>query len=114
MPGKPLGSLRGKNVCVVHLATISFSGASMVCEPTVDKCLKLADQILADTEPLLLTVSPTPMENHGIPGIPPWGEMVNGKPSLRPFSVCHHKSAARVIALHLLLNVFLEESPLLV
>ena len=103
----------------MHLATISFSGASMVCEPTVDKCLKLADEILTDgfvtdTEPLLLNVTPTQMEQQGLPGIPPWGVMVNGVASLRPFSVCHHKSAARVIALHLLVNVFMEESQLLV
>ena len=107
----------------MHLATISFSGASMVCEPTVDKILKLADEILTDgfvtdTEPLLLDVSPTRMDAiqgiQNMAGIPPWGDMVNGKPSLRPFSVCHHKSAARVIALHLLLNVFMEESQLLV
>ena len=119
LPGKPVGSLTAQDVCVVHLAAISFSGASMVCEPTVDKCLKLADEILTDgfvtdTEPLLLNVSPTQMENQGLLGIPPWGEMVNGKPSLRPFSVCHHKSAARVIALHILVNVFMEEPQLLV
>ena len=90
----------------------------MVCEPTVGKCSKLADEILTDgfvtdTEPLLLHVSPTQMD-QGLQGIPPWGDMVNGKPSLRPFSVCHHKSAARVIALHLLANVFMEEPQLLV
>ena len=119
LPGKMVGSLTAQDACVVHLATISFSAASMVCEPTVDKCLKLADEILTDgfvtdTEPLLLNVSPTQMEFCGLPGIPPWGEMVNGKPSLRPFSVCHHKSAARVIALHILVNVFMEEPQLLV
>ena len=116
LPGKPLASLTGSDVYVVHLATISLQGKSMVCEPTVDKILKLADEILTDgfvtdTEPLLLNVSPTQMENQGIPV---WGEMVNGKPSLRPFSVCHHKSAARVIALHILVNVFMEEPQLLV
>lgn len=119
LPGKPVGSLTAMDVCVVHLATISFSAASMVCEPTVDRVLKLADEILTDgfvtdTEPLLLNVSPTQMENQGLLGIPPWGEMVNGKPSVRPFSVCHHKSAARVIALHTLVNVFMEEPQLLV
>ena len=117
--GKPVGSLTAQDVCVVHLAGISFSRGCMVCEPTLDKVLKLADEILTDgfvtdTEPLLLNVSPTAVEKHGLECIPPWGETVNGKPSLRPFSVCHHKSAARVIALHLLLNVFLEESQLLV
>ena len=37
LPGKPVGSLTAQDVYVVHLATISFSGESMVCEPTVDK-----------------------------------------------------------------------------
>ena len=112
--GKPVGSLTAEDVCVVHLAAISFAGGSMVCEPTVDKIMKLADEILTDgfvtdTEPLLLNVTPTVMEMAAIPGIPPWGEMINGYPSLRAFSVCHHKSAARVIALHMLLNVFMEK-----
>ena len=121
LPGKPLGSLTGKDVCVVHLATISFLGASMVCEPTIDKIIKLVDEILTDgfvtdTEPLILNVTPTQMEQQGQEGISPWGATVgvDGFASLRPFSVCHHKSAARVIALHLLLNVFMEESQLLV
>ena len=114
LPGKPVGSLTAQDLFAVHLAATSFSGASMVCEPTLDKCLKLADEILTDgfvidKEPLILNVSPTQMEMEGIHGIPPWGELVNGKPSLRPFSVCHHKSAARVIALHMLVNVFFEE-----
>ena len=40
--------------------------------------------------------------------------MVDGVASLHPFNVCHHKSAALVIALqHLLLIVFMEESQLL-
>ena len=123
MPGKREGELTAADVVVMHLATISFSATSMVCEPTFDKVMKLVDEILTDgfvtdTEPLLLDVSPTRMDAirgiQGLAGIPPWGDMVNGKPSLRPFSVCHHKSAARVIALHLLLNVFMEESQLLV
>ena len=93
------------------------------CEPTVDKILKLADEILTDgfvtdTEPLLLDVSPTRMDAiqgiQNMAGIPPWGDMVNGKPTLRPFSILHHKSAARVIALHILVNVFMEEPQLLV
>ena len=46
LPGKLVGSLTAQDVCVVHLATISFSGLSMVCEPTVDKCLKLVDETL--------------------------------------------------------------------
>ena len=119
--GKPVGSLTAEDVCVVHLAAISFAGGSMVCEPIVDKVLKLADEILTDgfvtdTEPLILNVTPMQMEKEVdlMEGISPWGAMVDGVASLRPFSVCHHKSAARVIALHLLLNVFMEESQLLV
>ena len=89
----------------------------MVCEPTVDKVLKLADEIMTDgfvtdTEPLLLDVSPTHLEAvsvHTYESIPPWGDVVNGYPSLRIFSLCHHKSASRVVALHILLNVFMEE-----
>ena len=107
------------DVLVMHLATISFSATSMVCEPPIEKILKLADEILtdgsvSDTEPLILNVTPTQMEEEGLKGIPPWGAMVDGVQSLRPFSVCHHKSASRVIALHLVLNAFLEESQLLV
>ena len=119
LPGKQEAVLTAEDVIVMHLATISFSATSMVCEPTKDKILKLADEILTDgfvtdTEPLILNVTPMQMEQQGLEGISPWGAMVDGVASLRPFSVCHHKSAARVIALHLLLNVFLEESQLLV
>ena len=119
LPGKQEELLTAEDVIVMHLATISFSATSMVCEPTKDKILKLADEILTDgfvtdTEPLILNVTPMQMEKEGLEGISPWGAMVDGVASLRPFSVCHHKSAARVIALHLLLNVFLEESQLLV
>ena len=111
--------MTAEDVIVMHLATISFSATSMVCEPTIDKIMKLVDEILTDgfvtdTEPLILNVTPTQMEQQGLGGIPPWGAMVDGVPSIRPFSVCHHKSAARVIALHLLLNVFMVESQLLV
>ena len=121
LPGKQEELLTAEDVIVMHLATISFSATSMVCEPTKDKILKLADEILTDgfvtdTEPLILNVTPMQMEKEVVlmEGISPWGAMVDGVASLRPFSVCHHKSAARVIALHLLLNVFMEESQLLV
>ena len=119
LPGKQEESLTAEDVIVMHLATISFSATSMVCEPTIDKIMKLVDEILTDgfvtdTEPLILNVTPVQMEKEGLEGISPWGAMVDGVASLRPFSVCHHKSAARVIALHLLLNVFMEESQLLV
>ena len=119
LPGQQVESLTGADVHVMHVATISISAKSMVCEPAIDNILKLADEILTDgfvtdTEPLILNVTPMQMEQQGLEGISPWGAMVDGVASLRPFSVCHHKSAARVIALHLLLNVFLEESQLLV
>ena len=119
LPGKREGELTAADVLVMHLATISFSATSMVCEPPIEKILKLADEILTDgfvtdTEPLILNVTPTQMEEEGLKGFPPWGAMVDGVQSLRPFSVCHHKSASRVIALHLVLNAFLEESQLLV
>ena len=119
LPGKREGELTAADVLVMHLATISFSATSMVCEPPIEKILKLADEILTDgfvtdTEPLILNVTPTQMEEEGLKGIPPWGAMVDGVQSLRPFNVCHHKSASRVIALHLVLNAFLEEPQLLV
>ena len=110
-------TLSAKDVYVVHLAAISFSRKCMVCEPITDKVLKLADEIMADgfvthTEPLQLDVSPTHLEAASVlthESIPPWGDVVNGYPSLRVFSLCHHKSASRVVALHILLNVFMEE-----
>ena len=117
--GKGEGELTAADVLVMHLATISSSATSMVCEPPIEKILKLADEILTDgfvidTEPLILNVTPTQMEEEGLKGIPLRCAMVDGVQSLRPFSVCHHKSASRVIALHLVLNAFLEESQLLV
>ena len=118
LPGQQVESLTGADVHVMHLATFSFSVESMVCEPTIDIILKLADEILTngfvtDTEPLILNVTPTQMEQQGLKGIPPWGAMVDGSASIRPFSVCHHKSAARVTALHLVLIAFIQESQLL-
>ena len=44
----------------------------------------------------------------GLDVIPAWGETtVARRRALRPFSLGHHKSAARVITLHLIVNVFL-------
>ena len=118
LPGQQEESLTGADVHVMHLATIPFSAKSMVCEPTIDKILKVADEILTDgfatdTEPLILNVTPTQMEQQGLKGIPPWGAMVDGVASLRPFSVCHRQSAARVVALHILLIVFIQVFQLL-
>ena len=104
-------------VCVMHLAAISFSRTCMVYEPTADTILKLVDEILIDgfdidSDPLLLDVSPTHLECasvHTNGSVPPWGDVVNGCRSLRAFSLGHHKSASRVVALHILLNMFLEE-----
>ena len=117
LPGQQMESLTGADSQIMHLATISISANSIVCEPNIEKILKLADEILTkgfvtDTEPLILRVTPTQMEQQGLGGIPAWGAMVDGVPYIRPFSVCHHKSAARVIALHLLLIVFIQESQL--
>ena len=99
------------------LAGISFSRENMVCEPFLGKILKLADSIMTDgfvteTEHPLLDVSTTHVDEaavHAYDSIPPWGDVVNGERSLRIFSLCHHKSASRVIALHVLLNVFMED-----
>ena len=117
LPGQQVESLTGADVHVMHLATISISAKSMVCEPAIDNILKLADEILTDgfvtdTEPLILNVTPTQMEQQGLKGIPPWGATMDGSESIRPFSVCHHKSSARVTALHLLLIPFIQESQL--
>ena len=114
LPGKSPTTVTAQDVHIVHIATLSFLEASMVCVPSVEKCLKLADEILTDgfiteTEPLILNAK-VDVGDHAAPGIPPWGETVNGKHTLRPFSLCHHKSAARVVTLHLLLNVFMEEA----
>ena len=116
VPGKYPSHVSAKDARVVHVATLAFSETSMVCLPNIERCMKLADEILTDgfvtdTEPRMLNVSMTDieLEARAAPGIPPWGDTSNGKRSLRPFSLCHHKSAARVITLHLLLNCFLEE-----
>ena len=63
LPGKQEELLTAEDVIVMHLATISFSATSMVCEPTIDKIMKLVDEILTDgfvtdTEPLILNVTP--------------------------------------------------------
>ena len=118
LPGKQEESLTVEDVVVMHLSTISFSATSMVCEPIVHNIMKLADEILTDglvtdTEPLILNVTPTQMEQQGLKGIPPWGATIDGSESIRPFSVCHHKSSARVTALHLVLLPFIQESQLL-
>ena len=47
LPSQQVESLTGADVHVImHIATISFSAESMVCEPTIEKILKLADEIL--------------------------------------------------------------------
>ena len=89
----------------------------MVSLPTIVRCLKLADEILTDsfvteTEPLMLNASWTEAQKRSVLGITPRGETVNGNHTLRAFSLCHHKSTARVITLHMLLNCFLEEPQL--
>ena len=98
---------------LLHLACLSFSEASMLQVPAMERCMKLADEILTDgfvtdTEPLMLNGSR--YDTMGDDFVPPWGDKVDGgKPTLRAFSVCHHKSAARSATLHLLVNLFMEE-----
>ncbi len=114
VPGHSWSSMSVK-VHIVHLASLSFLETSTVCPPSMERCLKLADEILTDgfvtdTEPLMLNVAKNEMSAAGTPGIPPWGEMTEtGQQTLRAFSLCHHKSAARAATLHLLVNIFLEE-----
>ena len=63
LPGKPVQLVRAEDVFVLQSATLSFSDASMVCRPTMDKCLKLADDILTDGF-VTDTVSSTEMEKQ--------------------------------------------------
>ena len=108
LPGE---SPSGKQI--LHLACLSFSEASMLQVPAMERCMKLADEILTDgfvtnTEPLMLNGSRR--DTMGDDFVPPWGDKTDGgKPTLRAFSVCHHKSAARSATLHLLVNIFMEE-----
>ena len=88
----------------------------MVCPPDKNKVVRLADEILTDgfvieIEPLILNAAPTAIMEFGENWefIPPWGDTMNGKRTLRPFSLSHHKSASRVIALHLIVNIDLED-----
>ncbi len=116
VPSKSVDSVSPTDVHVAHLATMSLSEISMVCPPSMERVMKLADEILTDgfvteTEPLMLNASPKEIQQlqEGWAFFPPWGETVNGNRTLRPFSLCHHKSAARVITLRLIVNVFLED-----
>ena len=94
-PGNLVESLTAQDVCVMHLAGISFSRGCMVCEPTTDKVLNLVDEIMTDgfvtdTEPLLLDVSPTHLEEatvHTYDRIPPWVMRLMDN-DLSAYSVC--------------------------
>ena len=75
LPGKSPTTVTAQDVHIVHIATLSFSEASMVCMPNVERCLKLADEILTDgfvteTEPLILDAK-VDVGDHTAPGIPP-------------------------------------------
>ena len=77
LPGKSPTTVTAQDVHIVHIATLSFSEASMVCVPSVEKCLKLAAEILTDgfiteTEPLILNAK-VDVGHHTAPGIPPMG-----------------------------------------
>ena len=95
MPGKPVGTLTGQDVYVIHLATISCSRKHVVCEPTADKISRFVDDIVTDgfvtdTEPLILDVSPTHLEAASLEVSElnsSWGDVVKGEPSHRAFSV---------------------------
>ena len=74
LPGKSPTIVTAQAVHIVHIATLSFSEASMVCVPSVEKCLKLADEILTDgfiteTEPLILNAK-LDVGDHIALGIP--------------------------------------------
>ena len=75
LPGKSPTTVTAQDVHIVHIATLSFSEASMVCTPNIERCLKLADEILTDgliteTEPLILNAK-VDVGDHTAPGIPP-------------------------------------------
>ena len=74
LPGKSPTTVTAQDVHIVHIATLSFSEASMVTGPNVERCLKLADEILThgfitETEPLILNAK-VDVGDHTAPGIP--------------------------------------------
>ena len=77
LPGKSPATVMAQDVHIVHIATLSFSEASMVCTPNIERCLKLADEILTDgfiteTEPVILNAK-VDVGDHTAPGIPSMG-----------------------------------------
>ena len=77
LPGKSPATVTAQGVHILHIATLSFSEASMVCMPNVERCLKLADEILTDgfvteTEPLILNAK-MDVGDHTASGVPPPG-----------------------------------------
>ena len=74
LPGKCPTTVTAKDVHIVRLATLSFSEASMVCTPNIERCLKLADELLTDgfvteTEPVILNAK-VDVGHHTAIGIP--------------------------------------------
>lgn len=105
---------------LVHIAMLSFRANSTPKEPTRTKtALELIESYLMDTfltkhEPLLLhTGGITGIHEHATWGAAPaWQPVVDvdvGLNFIPPFSIRHHKAAARTSSLHLLLYLLFED-----
>lgn len=101
--------------CILHIAMLSFDTMSTPHEPTRAKtCLELVDSILTSTfltkhEPLLLCSGEREPCELGVD--PAWIDFNPGASGsiIQPFAIGHHKSAARVSTLHLILSLFMED-----
>ena len=109
----PVSECVSEQTHTLHLAALAFDVNSVIEDPSTERCLKLADEILTDgflseAEPLQVNC---PL-NHGLGWedfIPPWGaSTAEGKPTLRPFSVWHHKSALRASTAMVICHLFAE------
>ena len=78
----------------------------------------MADEILTDgfvthTEPSLLNATESDMEKVAVKvsGGPAWARsQEEPHEGVQYFSFCHHKSAARVATLHMLITIFMDDS----
>ena len=110
----PVGDGMGDQTVTLHLAALAFDEDSVIEDPSTEKCQRLADEILtdgflSDAERLQANCP----ANHALEWqdvIPPWGASTpDGKPTLRPFSVWHHKSALRISTAMVICHLFVED-----
>ncbi len=105
----------GQRPFTIHVAMLSFDPLTSPKEPTRAKtCSELVDSIMTDTfltkhEPLLLCSGgvQTTKARHKRGVDPTWGAEPDVIP---PLAIGHHKSAARVSTLHLLLTMFKDDA----